>query len=316
MGTDHLPTASVVICAHTMDRWQWLREAVDSAQRQTAAPAQLIVVVDHNQALYQRLADTLTDTQVIRNAHTRGLSGARNTGVAAAHGEVIAFLDDDARAREDWLETQLRLYDDPRVLAVGGRVDPLWVDGRPGHFPAELDWIIGCSYRGLPLVAAEVRNVIGANMSFRRDVFEWVGLFDDRVGRTEQLRGGEETDLCIRSTTAVPEGRIVYEPASRVSHHVPAGRTTVGYMLTRAWGEGTSKALISRPAGSRRHLSSERRYVRRVLPRAVVREARAADRGGIASAGTILAVFGATCLGYATERARSVARRRVAGSTA
>ena len=304
MPPTELPSASVVICAYTADRWAWLQEAIASVQAQTVAPQEIIVVVDHNLPLQKRLLHQVTGAYVLENNGTRGLSGARNTGVLAATGEIVAFLDDDAVAHPDWLQRQLELYDDPAVFAVGGRIVPLWENGRPDHFPQELDWIVGCSYRGLPRVAAQVRNVIGASMSFRRTVFEETGLFDEGMGRTSSPRGCEETELCIRAATLRPGGRVVYEPASLVSHHVPAVRGTLRYMLARSWGEGISKAQISALPGSRNRLGTERRYVAEVLPRAVIRSLACGKMSGLARSGSILSVLAATASGYLVERAR------------
>ena len=165
----------------------------------------------------------MDDVTVVKSTGQRGLSGARNTGVGLADTEVVAFLDDDAEAAPDWLERLIALYDDPEVLAVGGRVEPLWEAGRPGYFAEELDWIVGCSHRGLPRVASEVRNVIGANMSFRLDVIRNVGGFNISLGRRgSNPLGCEETEICIRSKMGAPGCRIVYEPAALVRHHVPA----------------------------------------------------------------------------------------------
>ncbi len=199
MSASALPSASVVICAYTQERWNWLMAAIESVQRQSVEPREVIVVVDHNVRLYKRLLTDSNNIYAVESSGAKGLSGARNSGVLAATGEVVAFLDDDAEAGPDWLARQLRLYADPAVLGVGGRVDPLWEQGRPRHFPPELDWIVGCSHQGLPHVAAEVRNVIGASMSFRRIVFERAGLFDEKMGRDATLRSCEETELCIRA---------------------------------------------------------------------------------------------------------------------
>ncbi|PYI65811.1 glycosyltransferase [Arthrobacter livingstonensis] len=299
-----LPIASVVICSHTEERWAWLQQAIASVQAQTAAPHELIIVVDHNLPLQKRLLHQVTGAYVLENNGAKGLSGSRNTGVLAATGEVVAFLDDDAIAAPDWLLRQLELYDDPAVYAVGGRIDPLWENGRPAHFALELDWIVGCSYRGLPRVAAQVRNPIGASMSFRRTVFEEAGLFDESMGRTASPRGCEETELCIRAAALRPGGRVVYEPASLASHHVPASRGTMSYMLARSWGEGISKAQISALPGARRRLGPERRYVAEVLPRAIVRSLASGEVAGLARSGTILSVLAATAAGYLVEQAR------------
>ena len=65
-----------------------------------------------------------TDVRVLPNAHRQGLSGARNTAVAAASGDVVVFLDDDAAARPGWLGALLAPYADPDVVAVGGVAHP------------------------------------------------------------------------------------------------------------------------------------------------------------------------------------------------
>ncbi|MFB9821713.1 MULTISPECIES: glycosyltransferase family 2 protein [Arthrobacter] len=303
------PSVSVVICCFTEARWELLLHGLASVQSQTLRPEQLVLVVDHNEDLYRRLGvyrrltGALLGVEVVENSGPRGLSGARNTGVKAATGDIVAFLDDDAEAAPDWLARLVLLYDDPDVLAVGGRVEPVWESGRPAHFPEELDWIVGCTYKGLPRVAAQVRNVIGANMSFRCDVFERVGGFNASLGRQgDRPLGCEETELCLRASMASPGTRVVYEPAAVVRHHVPATRGTLRYMLSRAWSEGVSKAQVTRLLGRSQILGPERRYVRRVLPRAVLAGLRSCahdgDVGGLARAGVIVAVLAVTAIGY------------------
>ncbi|MEV8147313.1 glycosyltransferase family 2 protein [Arthrobacter sp. NPDC080073] len=303
------PSVSVVICCFTEARWDLLLRGIASVQSQTLRPDQLVVVVDHNEdlyrrlGLYRRLTGALQGVDVVENAGPQGLSGARNTGVKTATSDIVAFLDDDAEADPDWLARLVLLYDDPDVLAVGGRVEPVWESGRPAHFPEELDWIVGCTYKGLPRVAAQVRNVIGANMSFRCDVFERVGGFNSSLGRQgDRPLGCEETELCLRASMGSPGTRVVYEPAAVVRHHVPATRGTLRYMLSRAWSEGVSKAQVTRLLGRSKVLGPERRYVRRVLPRAVLAGLRACardgDLGGLARAGVIVAVLAVTAIAY------------------
>ena len=125
----------------------------------------------------------LPDVIVTDNQQQQGLSGARNAGVAVAGGEVVAFLDDDATAAPDWLERLAAGYADPDVLGVGGAIEPVWSTSRPRCFPEEFDWVVGCTYRGLPQTPAPVRNLIGANMSFRRTVLNTIGGFRCDIGR-------------------------------------------------------------------------------------------------------------------------------------
>lgn len=302
-----IPTVSVVICTYTEKRLSLLAKVVDSVRIQSLVPEQIIVVVDHNEDLYKRLIMDFQDVVLVESTDQPGLAGARNTGASIATGEIIAFLDDDAEAAPDWLERLSTFYDDPDVLAVGGRVEPVWETARPAHFGKELDWIIGCSHRGMPRVATEVRNLIGANMSFRRDVLEHIGGFNHELGRQAvKPLGCEETEICIRASLALPGARIVYDPAAVVSHHVPATRGTLSYMLSRAWSEGLSKAQVSHLVGHKRALRSERTYVRRVLPRAVLSGIRdwgtGNDTAGLSRAGAVLAVLACTTGGYLRGR--------------
>jgi glycosyltransferase involved in cell wall biosynthesis len=82
-------------------------------------------------------ARELPDVRVIENRQPRGLSGARNSGIAIASGNVVAFMDEDATAAPGWLERLTHGYDSDEVLGVSGTIDPLWLTGRPAWFPAE-----------------------------------------------------------------------------------------------------------------------------------------------------------------------------------
>jgi glucosyl-dolichyl phosphate glucuronosyltransferase len=300
---------SVVICAYTERRWGDLKAAVRSVVRQTAPPLEVIVVCDHNDVLLERVRVEMPSVVAVENAQPRGLSGARNTGVHAAAGEIVAFLDDDAIAAPDWLQWLLKPYEDASVMGAGGAVEPLWPEARPPRFPAEFDWVVGCSYRGLPDHRSFVRNPIGANMSLRRDVFGVVGGFLTDVGRVGTWPlGCEETELCIRVRRRIPGSAIVYEPRARVRHRVPEERLRWRYFGSRCYSEGLSKAVVARHAGWQAGLASERAYVARTLPQGVARGlADAAVRGdaaGLTRAGAIVAGLSITTLGYTVGRLR------------
>ena len=87
-------SVSVVICAHADDRWDDTLAAVASVRAQSHPAKELIVVVDYNPSLHQRLKAELPDATVIENREQQGLSGGKNTGIAASTGQVVAFLDD------------------------------------------------------------------------------------------------------------------------------------------------------------------------------------------------------------------------------
>ncbi|MCH0567096.1 MULTISPECIES: glycosyltransferase family 2 protein [unclassified Streptomyces] len=308
------PDVSVVICVYTEDRWEDILAAVSSVRAQSHPAPETLLVVDHNPALKDRLAreyKEAAEVRVLANAGPRGLSAGRNTGIAASRGDVVAFLDDDAVAERHWLKHLASGYADPRVMAVGGRTVPIWASGRrPVWFPEEFDWVVGCTYRGLPAGRVRVRNVLGGNASFRRTAFDAAGGFATGIGRDGDKRplGCEETELCIRLARARPDALLLIDDRAVIHHRVPERREHFAYFRTRAYAEGLSKALVARSVGADRGLESERRYTTRVLPAGVargLRDALLARPGGAGRAGAIVAGVCAAAGGYLVGSVRA-----------
>ncbi len=302
------------MCTYDGDRWDLLCRALASVRQQSRVPEQIVLVVDHNLALLERARRAFPDVDVVPNACPRGLAGARNTALVHARGDVVAFLDDDARADPAWLERLLATYADDRVVGAGGAVEPAWVAPKPRWFPDEFLWVVGCSWPGLPSSVGAVRNPIGASMSFRRRAFERAGSFTDGVGRgASNLMGCEETEFSIRLHQALPDGVVLYVPAARVGHSVDRSRTTWRYFVTRCVSEGRSKALVAASVGADAALASERTYTTRTLPRGIARgigDAMRGDCAGLLRAGAIVAGLGATAAGYIRGRVAFVRAKR------
>ena len=301
------PVVSVVICAYTEARWDDLLAAIDSIRVQRdRVPLEIIVVIDHNPALLERICAEGADLRVTENGEQQGLSGARNSGLRLATGEIVAFMDDDAMANPDWLERLVAAYHDPAVAGAGGTIDPIWETSRPRWWPVEFDWVVGCTYRGMPEGRAVVRNMIGCNMSFRRDLLQELGGFVHGIGRigTRPL-GAEETELSIRLGRRWPDRTIVYEPAAGVRHRVPASRATFRYFRARCYAEGLSKAMVAKLVGAGNALSTERGYAVRTLGGGVLNELGRAIRGdgaAIGRAGAMVAGLAITTAGYVVGR--------------
>lgn len=312
---------SVVICAYTEDRWDDVLAAVASVHAQSLPPHEVIVVVDHNPALLGRLRPALPDVRVIPNSGYRGLSGGKNIGVAAARGDIVAFLDDDAIAEADWLKVMASGYGEANVAGVGGLTLPLWAAGPggtgPRWFPEEFAWVVGCTYRGM--VKGPIRNLMGGNASFRREAFDVAGGFRSGIGRAEGKRplGCEETEFCIRLRQAAPETVLLYDDGAVIWHRVPAERSRFAYFRSRCYAEGLSKAMVTRSVGVGDGLASERRHALVALPRGVARGLRAAatgDPSGLGRAASIVAGLAFTTAGYAAGSIRRPAGP-AAGST-
>lgn len=309
----HTPqTISVIVCAYTDERWDDIVAGIESLEAQTLRPNQIVLVIDHNDELLERTANYMAERDsdiridVVTNTLQRGLSGARNSGVSWSDGDVIAFLDDDARAGDVyWIATMMEDYTDPTVAGVGGGATPNW-DGLepPAWFPKEFGWVIGCSYTGLPADAEEVRSFIGCNMSFRREVFDEIGGFCDGIGGKKPM-GREETEYCIRLHQRFASARLVFDPDLDVYHRVSPDRREFKYFRTRCWNEGLSKAVVARRVGARGGLASERGYTTKVLRRGVLRGLGDGLRGrvgGFQRAGAIVIGLLWTTAGYSRGR--------------
>ena len=299
------PSISVIICAYTLERWDNLVEVVGSVLAQTRPALETIVVIDGNDELARLARETFADAVVLANAYEPGLSGGRRTGSERARGEVVAFIDDDAVADPDWLEQLSGPYQDPNVLGAGGVIEPLWEQPPPRWFPAEFNWVVGCTYAGMPVHRDRIRNPIGANMSVRATVLARTGAFDPRLGRVPGAKAvsgaAEETEFCVRASQLHPGHYWIYEPRARVRHHVPPQRATWRYFVRRCVVEGTSKAQLAQVTGAEDGLRTERRYVRSVLPRAVLRDLVEGARGrleGFAQAAAIFAGLAITTSAY------------------
>ena len=296
---------SVIICTYTEARWHDLVAAVESLCCQSKAPCEIIVVVDHNQRLLERVRAELPAVVAVENSEFQGLSGARNSGIAIAHGTLIAFLDDDATAEPDWLARFHQCFEDSRVLGVGGTVEPMWLSKRPAWFPKEFYWVVGCSYQDLPETPIVVRNPFGGCACYRREVFDVVGGFRSEIGRIGTLPlGCEETELCIRANQYWPQKTFLYEPQARIHHHIPLSRARWHYFRTRCFAEGLSKATVAQFVGSKDGLATERTYIVRTLLRGIVRGIMDGilhlDGTGFAQAGAIVAGLTITVAGYST----------------
>ncbi|MDH4366593.1 MAG: glycosyltransferase family 2 protein [Dehalococcoidia bacterium] len=331
------PKVSVIICCYTDERLKDIHEAVDSVLAQTLRPHELIIAVDHNKQLYERLAQTYGESAnihsnsanlnqspgcqfpiptsgapipivLVLNEGAQGLSETRNVGLRAASGDIVAFIDDDAVAEKDWLLYLSKPFEDERVVAVGGRAIPLWLNGgRPSWFPEELDWIVGCTYEGLPLDGNKIRNVAGCNMAFLKEAFAKAGLWDTRMGSVGQsLKGGEEAEMCLRFRQKIPTALILWEPKALINHKVPLSRAGLRWVIKNSYDQGTCKVKVTKycDSTSENHLSTEGSYLRYLLSRSVPgRLARFYHKRSLLQAGAILVCIAATGAGYLVGRA-------------
>ncbi len=298
------PDVSAVVCCYTDERWEQIGDAIASLESQSLPPLEILLVVDYNPGLAQRCRDEFAGVEVIENEHERGLSGGKNTALDHAKGSFVAFLDDDGIAEPRWIERLRAHFEADDVVSVGSRVDPLWAD-KPSWYPEEFGWVFGCSYRGQPTGVAEVRNTFGGASMFRLDSARAVGSFSSDLGRKASgLGGGEETEYSIRLARETG-GRLLYEPATWIDHHVPASRSNWRYFTRRCWGEGASKAVLSDMASG--SLGTEQRYLLSTLPTGIAANLASVAKGDLAGFGRAAAIVvgaGSTAIAYAIGQFR------------
>ncbi len=310
-------TVSVVVCAYTDARRELLDNSLESILAQLGPGDQLVVSIDYNDELLQRVsAQYAGRATVVPNSREPGICGARNSGIAASTGDVVAFVDDDAQVQPGWLERLRADYRDPAIAGVGGNAQPVWPADRPAWFPVEFDWVVGCSHKGLPETPSPVRNLIGCNMSFRRNALDAVGGFNSEIGQVEgSMMRCDDTELCIRLNQVAP-ATLLLDPAVKVRHWVTEDRTRFSYFLRRCYWEGMSKQLLSGMVGSSDALSSERNYVYAVLPIAFARGLIASITSPgrrlahLGQSAALVAGLAATTYGYLSSLITSRFRRR------
>jgi glucosyl-dolichyl phosphate glucuronosyltransferase len=309
-------TASVVICAYTEDRWPLLLRSVESALHQKSEPLEVIVCIDHNDALLERcrrewppgLRERPIPVVVVANKFGGRLGSARNSAAEVTRGEIVVFLDDDAWASSDWLDRLLEPYEDGRVIAVGGAPIPDFEESRPPWFPIEFDWVFGCAYEGLPKSRSTQPRLIGANMSVRREALAKIGGFHSD--------NHDDMDMCHRLVHSFPDDCIVYEPTAQVRHHVPRTRTTWQYFWRRCFYVNKGKVEAFHQMEEAATMAADIGFVRRALTRGVPRALGQAVRGdpwGAARAGAILAGIALAGAGNLAGRGALMARRRRSG---
>jgi GT2 family glycosyltransferase len=312
------PTISVVICCHDERRYDEVVEAVLSIERQTHPAHETVLVVDHNRPLFERLRERFPQVTLLENEGPQGAASSKNTGSMIATGDVIAFLDDDAVAADDWLEEIANAHgSDPSILGIGGWTEPNWERSQPAWFPIEYGWVVGASYRGLPVGGGEVRNVTGGNMSVDRRAFLEAGGFNTGFGKVGTRSEPEDTELCIRIGNMHPDRRWFHWPKARISHKVPLERESFSYFLTRCRNEGRGKGALTAIAGGRRGLSSERSYALRILSTGVAlriaKGLRSRHHSPFAQAAVLVVGFAVTTAGFAeallTVKLRALLRR-------
>lgn len=239
---------SALIC--TRNRARYLRKALQSLIEQTLAPDlyEIIVVDNNSDDETRRVVEAFLDSGRVRYLFepVAGLSRARNTAWRAARAPYVAFLDDDAVARNDWAEQYVRAFETitPTPGSIGGKCEPIWEAPRPDWLPDRLlsslsvyDWA------DRPIVLSGDQWVSGCNIAYPVERLREIGGFREDLGRIgTRLLAGEET--YVRRQLDALGYPTRYHPEIVVGHHISPGRLNKAWFRRHAFGTGQSHALM------------------------------------------------------------------------
>lgn len=238
---------SAVVC--TYNRCASLCETLNSlaAQRLPGEATLEIVVVDNNSAdgtkavVAEAARHSAWSVRYVFEPR-QGLSYARNAGIRNAGGMLLAFIDDDVKVEPEWAAALLACFSETGCDAVAGKVNMWWTCPRPHWLADELHG---------PLISQDLgpqrrpwaergRWMLGANMAFRRGVFERIGGFREELGRKgDALIGGEDREMSERLLAA--GGALYYEPQAVAWHQVDQQRVSQPYL--RRWYQDTGRTI-------------------------------------------------------------------------
>src|SRR6266566_3979715 len=211
-------TVSIIII--TYNRPFLLKHCLERTLNQSYPHKEIIVVDSSSNDESERVVAQYPEVISVRlRGQRNNMPQARNKGIVASSGDILAFIDDDSMVQPGWLEALVDSYRDEIVGAAGGRIinmpEPYCnrVSGPPRLFIRASGRVISKDSGLVSIAEVEVDHLIGCNMSFRCKALEQVGGFDPNYTLTN-LR--EETDICIRVKKA--GWRIVFKPTITVMH--------------------------------------------------------------------------------------------------
>ncbi len=228
VGEVYEPFVSIIIPTKQIS--YFVEEAVSHILKMDYKNYEILVLPD------EESGEVYRSTKVVATGPV-GPAEKRDLALAYSKGDILAFLDDDAYPREDWLREAVKHFKDPEVAAVGGPAVTPETNGLLQKVSGAIFSSRICSgnytYRYVPRKMQEVDDLPSVNLLIRRDVFEEVGGFDT------DYWPGEDTKICLDITKKLNK-KIIYDPDVFVWHHrrsllMPHLRQTARYALHRGY---------------------------------------------------------------------------------
>jgi glycosyltransferase involved in cell wall biosynthesis len=255
---------SAIVCTH--NRSELLSRSIECLINQTFDKSRYEIIVVDNASTdnTRQVCDRFIEYSNFNYLYepVTGLSIARNTGIAHAKGEIVAFIDDDAFASPGLLEAYTNAFTsiNPPPAMVGGKLLPEWEVPCPSWYPEERKFILGLYDIGDQMREFPHTHLpAGANFAAVRKVIEDLGGFDRGLGfdegRKNPLIAGEDSLMAQKIKKA--DYKIYYCPEAMVHHNIADYKLTKKYFLRRHYWEGRTVINV---LGLKSHLSISRLF--------------------------------------------------------
>jgi len=239
------PFFSIVVCS--FNRETYIADAILSLVNQSLSPVLYeVLIIDNNSK--DRTAEIALDLiEEHKHRHqiyyfkesNQGLCFARNRGILEAKGQFICYMDDDGIADPNFLEVQYDfLQAHPEVIGLGGKIIPRYVHGKPDWIDGILEGLVSkVDHGNQDFQYSGKKYPVGCNMTYRKDILEQVGMFDNSIGQVgDNLVRGDETELYERIKKL--NQPVYYLAESRVEHVIEKNRLTRDHIKIMSEGIG------------------------------------------------------------------------------
>ena len=247
----HPYKATIAIC--TYNRASLLQLCIESLSNLKFPNTDFeVVVVDNNSSdnteeVYKQMASRFPQLKLnyIKESQ-QGVGYTRTRGAREAKGEIVAYIDDDCMADENWLQYIVDFYfKHPGAMSTGGKIVPKYLVPVAGWFGKYFWGLVGHYDQGNKIFQMRgVRYPSGANMHFRKAAFEKYGYFDGNLGRSgKSLMAGEEKAMYLKLINYDEE--VYYLPHVVVHHHVEGNKFDKAYVRRHSYGIGGSERIMN-----------------------------------------------------------------------
>lgn len=247
MEYSHAPVLSIIVC--TYNRAMYIASTLQHLIQQNIDKRFIEIIIinnnstDKTEEICLEFINKHPQEPIYYFLETQqGHSYSRNRGIHESKGELIAFIDDDAFVEKDFSQNIIQFFEDyPDAKVMGGKIIPVYESKEPTWMSVFLLPLVSSLDMGDVVKPFKGRKFpIGANVTFRRSVFDQYGFFNVALGRKGSgLAGGDEKELVLR----LKEDRapIYYAPNAVVQHIIPDKRLSQEYIKGLAVGVGQSE---------------------------------------------------------------------------